>query len=245
MRRALLTLVHLAGIATLFVPFITSGRKAGVAHAGDAPILVALLIPALLAVAVGEIAAKRLDSKTIALLGVLCGLNAVLRIPGSLGGASLMFFLPIVCGVVFGATFGFLLGSLSFAVSAVVTGGLGPWLPFQMFACGWVGAGGAILKPLLPHPKMLLAMLVVYGYAAGFFFGVVMDLWFFPWLAPSGSFVGFYLATSLAWDAGRAIANAVLCATLGLPAIRMLRRYRDKASSTVVFEGKSLESLPG
>ena len=103
--RALLVATNVAGAATLVAPML-SRHGVGpetVAHSSDAPVLVALAVPALLAIAVGEIAGGRLDSKGVALLGVLCGLNAVLRLPGAFAGASLVFFLPIVCGYVFGS----------------------------------------------------------------------------------------------------------------------------------------------
>ncbi|HVL91178.1 MAG TPA: ECF transporter S component, partial [Actinomycetota bacterium] len=178
--------------------------------------------------------------------GVLCGLNAVLRVPGAIGGASLVFVLPIVAGAVFGPAFGFLLGALSFAASGLVTAGIGPWLPFQMFAAGWIGAGAGLLRPAVERvrPVVAVAILCAYGYAAGFFFGVVTNLWFWPSLAAgdasigwrpgmgaaeaAGAFRRFYLLTSLAWDAGRAVGNVVLIALLGAPALRLLRRWRDR-----------------
>ena len=54
-------------------------------------------------------------------------------------------FAPLILGgYVFGARFGFLFGAFALLVSALITGGVGPWLPYQMFAAGWMGlsAGG-------------------------------------------------------------------------------------------------------
>ena len=248
-RRALLFVVHAAGVAALIAPLFAGAdprRSSGTPHAGDAPLLLALLVPILLAVAVGEVAGKRIDSKDIALMGVLCGLNAALRLPGGFAGASLVFFLPIVCGAVYGSTFGFLVGALSFAVSGFITAGIGPWLPFQMFAAGWVGACAGLLRPYVSRARPVwgIVALCAYGYLAGFAFGAVTDLWFWPfyaagdasiaWHAGMGfvpalrAFKAFYLATSLAWDAGRAVANVVLLAFLAGPAMRLLRRRRDQ-----------------
>lgn len=244
--RALLIAANAAAIVALFAPLIAGARPGGVAHETDAPILLALSVPALLAVTLGEAGSRRLDAKGIALLGVLCGMNAVLRVPGAVGGASLVFFLPIVCGAVFGPSFGFLLGALSFAASGLVTAGIGPWLPFQMFAAGWIGAGAGLLRPFADRvrPWIAVAALCVYGYAAGFFFGAVTNLWFWPYLAAGDASIGwragmgaaeaaaafrrFYLLTSFAWDAGRAFANVALIAMLGVPAMRLLRRWRDR-----------------
>lgn len=241
----LLIAANLGAVAALLAPMI-AGAEPGAPHQSDAPLLLALTVPALLAVVMGETTERRLDAKGVALLGVLCGLNAMLRVPGAVGGASLIFALPIVCGAVFGPAFGFLLGSLSFAVSGIVTAGVGPWLPFQMFAAGWVGAGAGLLRPAAERvrPVAAVALLCVYGYLAGFVFGAVTDLWFWPYLAAGDSSIGwragmgasdalaafrrFYMATSFAWDAGRAFGNAILIAAVGLPAMRLLRRWRDR-----------------
>lgn len=251
--RGLLVAVHAAGVAALIMPFfvpVTQGSE-GAAHASDAPALVAALLPALLAIAIAETSAGKLESKGVALLGVLCGLNAALRLPGGLGGASLFFFLPILCGYAIGPTFGFLLGSLSFAVSAIATAGVGPWLPFQMWAAGWIGAGAGLLRPATKRLTKggwgEVAVLAAYGYLAGLLFGAITDLWFWPYLAQGSSAIGwrpglgwaegtrhfwrFYTVTSLAWDAGRAIANVALILALGRPALRLLRRWTSRAWS--------------
>jgi energy-coupling factor transport system substrate-specific component len=249
--RLLLVGVHGAGVAALLAPFfvpVSQGTE-GAAHASDAPAIVAALLPALLAIAIAETSAGKLESKGVALLGVLCGLNAALRLPGGLGGASLFFFLPIVCGYAIGPTFGFLLGSLSFAVSAIATAGVGPWLPFQMWAAGWIAAGAGTLRPFARRTKAggwgEVALLAAYAYVAGLAFGAITDLWFWPYLAQGNSSIGwqpglglaegsrhfwrFYLVTSLAWDAGRAIANVALVLVLGRPALRLLRRWTSRA----------------
>jgi energy-coupling factor transport system substrate-specific component len=88
--------------------------------------------------------AQRIDAKRIAVLGVLCAINAALRLMETAllplpGGFSPMFLLIILSGYAYGARFGFLLGAFSLLTSALATGGVGPWLPFQMFGAGWVG----------------------------------------------------------------------------------------------------------
>ena len=50
-----------------------------------------------------------------------------------------------------GPGFGFVLGSVTMFASALLTGGVGPWMPFQMLAMGWVSMGAG----LLPGPDRL------------------------------------------------------------------------------------------
>ena len=45
----------------------------------------------------------------------------------------------------FGPGFGFVLGCTSLFASALMTAGVGPWLPFQMLVLGWVGMGAGLL----------------------------------------------------------------------------------------------------
>ncbi|MBI4728497.1 MAG: ECF transporter S component [Acidobacteria bacterium] len=255
---------HVLGAAAFLYPFFLPRRPGGgetAAHASEAPVLFGLLAALALAVAVAEMRRGALDARRIALLGVLSGMNAVLRLPGSVGGASPMFLLPILCGYVFGAGFGFMLGAWSMAVSGVLTGGVGPWLPFQMWAMGWVGAGGSLARPFRSWGG--LPALAAYSWAAGMLFGAVMNLWSWPflsggspemsWQAGIGTaealrrYWRFYVVTSLAWDGARATGNVVLMLVLGRPVIRLLERFRarlgraapvlDSESETPTFGG--------
>ena len=82
---------------------------------------------------------KSLDSKSVALLAVLSALIAALRPMGTGAvGIEPMWFVLILSARVFGASFGFLLGTISMFLSAILTGGLGPWVAYQSFAAGWI-----------------------------------------------------------------------------------------------------------
>lgn len=245
-------LVNLGGVAAFALPFILgAGPGAGEAsaRAADAPWMLGLLMPLLVVVALVEATRGRLDVKAVALLGVLAGLAALMRLPISFAGANLMFFLPIAAGYVFGATFGFLLGSLAMAASAVITGGIGPWLPFQMWAAGWVGAGAGLLRPLgdrlEPRPVISVGALALYGYVAGLAFGFIINLYFWPLLPADADIAwrpglgvaetirhyrSFYMSTSLGWDAFRGIGNAVVIIAAGAPVLDLLRRFRRRFS---------------
>ena len=243
----LIAVAHALGVAAFVYPFFLGVAQDGeaAAHAGAAPYLFTALGALVIAIAVADLRAGRMDARTLAALGVLAGLNAALRLPGALGGGSLMFVLPILCGYVFGARFGFLLGASSFAASAAITGGIGPWLPFQMWALGWIGAGAGLLRRPLARagrwPEVVV--LAAYGWLAGMAFGALTNLWFWPFTAgesavswqpgigPGEALVRywrFYALSSLAWDSSRAILNVVLIVALGRPVVRLLVRARAR-----------------
>jgi len=134
-------------------------------------------------------------------------------------GANLFFLVPILGGAAFGGTFGFLLGALGMLTSAVITGGIGPWLPFQMWAAAWVGWGAGLMQSSIERlrGRWRSLPLALYGSLAAFFYGVAMNLYFWPvvtgssasisWDPAAGSignlfrFASFYVLTSAGWDA--------------------------------------------
>jgi len=258
--RLLFSIVTLMGVAAFVYPFFLAHvQRSGeqFSHAADAPFLFGALAPLLIVVAVVEVRAGRLDSKQVALLGILAGINAILRIPTGLAGAKLIYVLPILCGYAFGPGFGFLLGAATMAVSAVITGGIGPWVPFQMWALGWVGGGAGLLRPILGRlgEGGTIAGLVAYGWVAGYMYGALLNLWFWPYLGAlsdqlswrPGLGLGttvhhywrFYLLTSLQWDSAAAIANAILLIVLGRPVIRLLTRFRMRFAPPIFLPAES------
>ncbi|SFC68015.1 ECF transporter S component [Streptomyces aidingensis] len=238
---AALVLLSAVGVAAFGWPLLAA-RGSGLAHSADAPWLFALLLPLLLAVVVATIADTGLDAKAVAMLGVLAAAGAALR-PLGAGTAGLqpMFFLMVLAGRVLGPGFGFVLGAVSMFASALLTGGVGPWMPFQMLAMGWFTMGAG----LLPAPGRLrgrgeLLLLAVYGAAASLLYGLVMNLQGWPYIAGMSSsisfvpgdplgdnlarFAAYVLATSLGWDIPRALLTVVLILTVGGPVLRTLRR---------------------
>lgn len=86
------------------------------------------------------------SAHTVALLGVLAAVGSAVRVASTgVGGVEAVFILLILAGRAFGARFGMLLGAATIALSSALWGGLGPWTPFQLFACAWVGAGAGLL----------------------------------------------------------------------------------------------------
>ncbi|WP_373311237.1 ECF transporter S component [Kitasatospora indigofera] len=259
-----LLLISAIGLVAFGWPLLAATDSALVGHAADAPWLFALLLPLLLAVVVAQISEGRsadgepgLDAKSVALLGMLAAAGAALR-PLGAGTAGLepMFFLMVLSGRVLGPGFGFVLGSVSMFASALLTGGVGPWLPFQMLSMGWVCLGAG----LLPGPARLrgrreLALLAVYGACSAVGYGTIMNLQGWPYIGGLSSsvsfeagaplsenlprFVAYCLTTSLGWDLPRAALTVVLCLTLGGPVLRTLRRAARRAAfgAPVVFTG--------
>jgi hypothetical protein len=122
---------------------------------------------------------------TVAILGVLSAIAGLLRLLDLPGGGSGMFFLVVLAAAAFGPRFGLLLGLCSMVVSAVVTGGIGPWLPFQMLALGWMGglAGFVGLVTARMTARLEVLVLAAYGWIWGFVYGGIMNLWFWLVLA--------------------------------------------------------------
>jgi energy-coupling factor transport system substrate-specific component len=250
---AVYVLVLVIGVAAFLYPFwLPSTALPNQAHAGDAP-LVAAVVGALAVGAVAlEIRRGTMTGTTVAILGMLSALAGLMKLLDLPGGGSGLFFLVILAGAAFGPRFGMILGITSFVVSAILSGGIGPWLPFQMLALGWMGAGagfvGIATRRLAPWAEV--GLLAAYGWAWGFLFGAILNLWFWPFQrggaldwAPGMSLAesldrywSFYVATSLAWDAAGALANAVIIVIVGKPLMATLRRYSSRLEPITVLE---------
>ena len=214
-----------------------AGGNANLAHGADAPWVFVALLPLLLALVLAELADGTLDAKSVAVLGVLGACGCALRIPGGVSGFEPVFFLLIPAGRVLGRGFGFVLGALTLFASALITGGVGPWLPFQMFGAAWVGFFAGCLPPARGRRELVL--LAGYGFVAGLVYGLLLDLWFWPFLAAGTRlgpvpgapltenlhrFVAYHLATAMGWDLVRALTNGVLVLVAGAPVLAALRR---------------------
>ena len=245
----ILALTSLLGALSFLYPFLLNAPPAGstpTPHAADAPVIFAVLMPLTLMLILAELGTRRANAKMIAALGILTAINAVLRIPIGIGDTPFFFFLPILIGYAYGVHWGFLLGALSMFVSAVLTAGIGPWLPFQMFALGWLGMGAAVLRPVGSRvgPRGELLLLAGYSYAGGMLFGALMNVYSWPIFGSGVAGLDwepglsleetlrryriFYIATSLTWDTLRASFTAGFILVLGRPLLRELRRYRDR-----------------
>ena len=243
----ILALATLIGAWAFAYPFFfpqSQGHFGITAHSTDAPLTFLVLLVLCLVVIIANLETRQMNSKMVAVLGILTAINSALRLVPGPAGFSAAFFLPILCGYAYGADFGFLLGALSLLVSAVVTGGLGPWLPYQMFSAGWMGMASAWLPDLRRWRRGEGVVLAIWGALLGLIFGAIMNIWFWPYLLSAeqemhwqpglrvwetlGRYAVFYLATSLWWDAGRAGGNFLLILLLGTPGLRLLRRFQQR-----------------
>ena len=236
LRIPLLAAANLVGLAAFSWPFVAPALVS-MGGRGDVLLVTIALFLCLGALLFVELGRGALGAKQVALLGVLGAAMVALRLPGFIAGFSAMFIVVLVAGNAFGPAFGFLLGATGTFASGLFVGGLGPWLPFQMVAVGWVGLGAGLLPGRGRRGR--LAALALYGAVSGFLFGVVMNLWFWPfaagssalgWAADAGftgnlkRYAAFYLATSFGWDAARAAGNVVLVLVLGHPLLASLDR---------------------
>lgn len=234
-------------------PFFAPSDSFAVAHSSDAPIIFAAIIPLLLILVLAQLSDGGMDAKSIALLGVLAAVIAALRPLGAgLGGIEPIWVVLILAGRALGPGFGFVLGSLSLFVSALFTGGVGPWLPFQMLAAAWVGLGAGLLPRA--SGKRELGILSVYAAVSTIAFGFVLNLWFWPfslnlpeqiafspgadWLTNVLAWLRFNIATSLGFDIPRAMLTVALILIAGKPILFLLRRASRKAAfgAPITFE---------
>lgn len=262
LRVAVLAGANLLGLLAFAWPFVLplSGRTA---HEADAPVILVGLLVLLGAVLFVELGRGGLGPKAVALIGVLGAAMVALRLPGFVAGFSAMFIVVLVGGNAFGPGFGFLLGALGMFASGLFVGGLGPWLPFQMVAVGWVGAGAGLLpRGAGVSWRVRIAVLGAYAFVVGYLFGAVMNLWIWPFVSSGTSvswdpaagaaanlhhYLTYYLATSFAWDTFRAIGNAALVLALGRPLLGSLDRAARRMQLHVdrpLEEPQATDALP-
>lgn len=239
-----IALVSLVGLASFLWPLLVTPGS-GLDDAATAPLILAALLPLFVVVVLAEIARGGFDVKAIAMLGVLSAVGAVLRPLGAgTAGLETVFFLLILAGRVYGPGFGFVLGSTTLLGSALLTGGVGPWLPFQMMAAAWVGLGAGLLPRVRGRAE--IGMLVAYGVVAALAYGLLMNFSFWPFAVgletqlsyEAGApvvenlqrFFVFTLVTSLGWDIGRAVTNSLAILLVGPAVLSALRRIARRAA---------------
>ena len=265
MRRALSGAIYALsaaiGVLAFVHPFSLSAQgngAIGIVHGQNAPLVTTALVGLSLVALLVELQGQALSAKTVAMLGVLVAITSVLRfievaVPMP-GGFSPIFAPIIIAGYVFGSRFGFLLGTFTLLVSGLITGGVGPWLPYQMFTAGWVGMTAGWLGRIsnlksqrlafgLGTLRFEIALLSAVGFGWGLLYGLIINVYFWPfamgpveqtWTPGTGvgemlaRYAAFYVATSLGWDLARAVGNVALILLLGAPTVRALTRFQRR-----------------
>ena len=251
-----LALATVGGLLAFLWPLLVD--PGAVLESTSAPLVFALLLPVLLAVVLAELADGGMDTKALAMLGVLSAIGAALRPLGAgTAGVETVFFLIVLAGRVFGPGFGFVLGATTLFSSALLTGGVGPWLPFQMLGAAWVGLGAG----LLPRARGRAEVVVLASYAAvaSLVYGALLNLSFWPFAlgdrtqlsfdAAAGTldnlhaFALFTLATSMGWDVGRAVTTVVFVLLAGPAVLAALRRASHRAAFEAPVEFVSTPTI--
>lgn len=242
--RLTLTLVAVVSIAMFIWPLLIGATGAQSSLVAQTTFLI--FMPLMLLIAIGELTSGGIDSRQLALLAVLIALNSLIRMLGAgTSGIETAFFLIILAGYVFGSRFGFILGAGSLLTSALITGGVGPWLAFQMMAAALVGLAAGTL-PRLKNRAAKLSVLIIFAVVASFIYGALMTIWNWPYLVGVDSqisysagagfienlrrFIAYNLVTGgLIWDLGRAVTTSVLIAVTGPALLATLNRAANRA----------------
>lgn len=242
--KSILAVAALGALVMFIWPLLM--QSPGVNDASLAQAAFIVMMPILILLVLTEVSAGGISPQRLALLAVLTALNSIVRMLGAgFAGIETAFFLIIIAGYVFRSSFGFAMGMLSLFLSALLTGGVGPWLPFQMMAAGLVGIGAGML-PRLNKTWSQVALLIAYAVLASFTFGALMTLWNWPFLAGVDSGLSYLpgagvwpnlqrfwqyqiLTGGLIWDAGRAMTTAVLISVTGPALLATLRRAASRA----------------
>jgi len=97
-----------------------------------------------------------------------------------------------------------------------------------------------------------VVVLAVFAGGWGLLYGVIINLWFWPFLTGLGAsgwapglslaegikrYALYYLVTSLVWDAMRVLGNAALVAVFGAATLRALRRFQARFQFTYLPGG--------
>jgi energy-coupling factor transport system substrate-specific component len=242
--------LNLTGALAFLHPFFSGATERDsrwFEHSTDAPLVFGALGGLCLLLVVADVTNGRLNSKGIAALGVLAAMAAVLRTVTLPAGANLFWTLVILGGFAFGPRLGFLLGAFSLTLSAIVTSGFGPWMPFQAFGAAWVGLAAGFAGLLCQRGGLRgraeVAVAAGLGAIAAIGYGLVINLWSWPFFV-GGPDIGyepglgpvealrrygnFYVLTSLGWDLAGSVCNVIAIALAGGPVLRALRRFHDR-----------------
>lgn len=241
--RLLLIVSFVAGGCALAWPLFANPDSIEVWQKYSGPTLSLILLPIALALVASDLLSQQLNTRTIALVGIITALAVAVRPLGAgVAGIEPMWAVFIIAGRALGAHIGFVLGVSAMLTSALITGAIGPWLPYQMLLAAWIGC----IAGLLPKAtgKIEVLILTIYAAVSGFLLGWFLNLWFWPTTGglvngigfdPTSSsierisaWIHFSLITSAGFDLPRSILSATLVALAAAPLLKVLRRFNRK-----------------
>jgi energy-coupling factor transport system substrate-specific component len=238
-RRTLPYLAALFGIVAITWPLYISGERAALINQLAIPVLMSAVIPIALLLFSAEIIGSFFSARRLAIIAALTSVAMVVRVLGAgVAGIEPIWTIVIISGFALGAASGFVVGVSAIALSALATGGIGPWLPYQMVTAGTIGVVAGILRTATNQPNRLV--LGSTGFIAGVLYGWVMNLWFWPTAIglqaglaynPDAeiserllSWIRFNLATSLGFDLPRGLLTAGLLVWIGPRMLSAIQR---------------------
>ncbi len=148
-------------------------------------------------------------TESIVLLAILIATASIGRlILISIPSVNLQSFIVIMVGIVFGKKEGFIVGSLSALVTAMILG-IGPWVVFQMIGWGLMGLTAGLIAEKLDN----IVFRVAFGLAWGLLYGWIANLSgiFYLGSINLGSVLGLFIS-SFPFDMLHGVSNAVLLA---------------------------------
>ncbi|MEY4322684.1 MAG: hypothetical protein RL410_465 [Actinomycetota bacterium] len=242
----LLIATSILGGLLLFWPLFANAESIRSWQNIGAPLLTVMLIPAMIALAVSEVIGKNFNTRQLAILAVITAVAAAVRPLGAgVAGIEPLWIIVIIAGSALGPTSGFVVGSASIATSSLFTGSIGPWLPYQMLMGAWIGAGAGLVSY---SKKKNVALLALYALFSTFFFGWLMNLWFWPTsvglaqdvafnpaTSPADRFsawIHFSLISSVGFDIPRALFTAIGVALAAPSLLKTIRRANRRAVIT-------------
>lgn len=223
LRQTLLSGVLLSFVLLISWPLVAGENLLTTSSESQLQLTLAFLLPIAMLLTLNDAINRVITIRSFALIAIYISLAVALR-PLGLGVAGLepIWVAIIMAGFTLGVSSGFIVGGLSLLLSALVTGGVGPWLGNQMVLAALIGAGAGILG-VIGANRILITL---YAGVTTYFFGWFMNLWFWPTFSnlqvgiafdPAAviservqSWAKFSLLTSTGFDVPRAIVTATL-----------------------------------
>ena len=233
------------GALALFWPFILSGVLSSTEISRLLPYAWSAVLLVTVAILVNTMLGRDRDIRQLAILAALAALATAVRPLGAgVAGLEPIWLVILLGGRALGPQLGYLLGAISLFTSALFTGGVGPWLPYQMLVAAWIGA----LPGIWPHlrGRAEIALMTTLGAVSGIVIGALLNLWFWPLaigldasiaFIPGasvvdnlGNWLRYGLLTSAGFDIPRSLVLATLLALTSQSILTIIRRATRRTS---------------